>query len=87
VSWLQLRRDGLHWIEADGEIVALDDRSMQYMSANSVGAVIWRALVDGSTRDALVARVVDEFEVDESTAGRDVDAFVADISKLGMLDG
>jgi hypothetical protein len=87
VSRLQLRRDGLHWVEADGEIVALDDRSMQYLGANPVGALIWRELVDGTTRDALIARVVGEFEVDESTAGTDVDAFLAQMSTLGLLDG
>lgn len=87
MSRLQLRRDGLHWVEADGEIVALDDRSMQYLSANPVGAVIWRTLADGTTRDELVVLVVDEFEVDEYTAGRDVDAFLTEISKLGLLDG
>lgn len=87
MTHLQLRRDGLHWVEADGEIVALDDRSMQYLSANPVGAILWRALVDGTTRDELVGRVLAEFEVDDATAGRDVDAFLAELSKLGLLDG
>lgn len=87
MSRLQLRRDGLHWVEADGEIVALDDRSMQYLGANPVGALIWRALVEGTTRDELVARVVSEFDVDEPTARTDVDAFLAQMSKLGLLDG
>jgi hypothetical protein len=87
LSRLQLRRDGLHWVEADGEIVALDDRSMQYLGANPVGALIWRALVEGTTRDELVARVVSEFDVDEPTARTDVDAFLAQMSKLGLLDG
>ena len=87
MSRLQLRREGLHWVEADGEIVALDDHSMQYLSANPVGAYIWRALVEGTTRDELVSALVAGYEVDEPTAGRDVDAFLAELSRLGLLDG
>jgi hypothetical protein len=87
MSRLQLRRAGLHWVEADGEIVALDDRSMHYLSANPTGALIWQALVEGTTRDELVEAVVAEFDVDQPTAGTDVDAFLAELSRLGLLDG
>jgi Coenzyme PQQ synthesis protein D (PqqD) len=87
MSRLQLRLEGLHWVEADGEVVALDDRSMQYLSANPVGALIWRALADGTTRDELVRRVVAAFEVEETTAAADVDTFLAELNRLGLLDG
>lgn len=86
MSRLRLRREGLHWVEADGEVLALDDRSMQYLSANPVGALIWRALAEGTTRNELVGRLVEEFDVDEPTAAKDVDAFVAELSKLDLLD-
>lgn len=87
MSRLRLRRDQLHWVETDGEIVALDDRSLQYLSANPTGAVIWQALVDGTTRSDLVRRLVDAFEVDEPVAGRDIDVFLAELTRLGLLEG
>jgi hypothetical protein len=86
MSRLRLRRDQLHWVETDGEIVALDDRSLQYLSANPSGAVIWQALVDGTTRSDLVRRLVDAFDVDEPVAARDVEAFLAQLTRLGLLE-
>lgn len=87
MSRLRLRRDQLHWVETDGEIVALDDRSLQYLSANPTGAVIWQALFEGTTRSDLVRRLVDAFEVDEPVAERDVDAFLVELTRLGLLEG
>jgi hypothetical protein len=87
VSLLRLRRDGLHWIEADGEIVALDDRSLQYVSANPVGAVVWQALVEGAMREELLARILAEFEVEEGVAARDLDGFLGELARLGLLEG
>jgi hypothetical protein len=87
VSLLRLRRDGLHWIEADGEIVALDDRSLQYVSANPAGAVVWQALVEGATRDELLARILEQYEVEEGVAARDLDGFLGELARLGLLEG
>ena len=87
MSLLRLRRDGLHWIEADGEIVALDDRSLQYVSANPAGAVVWQALVEGATRDELLARILEQYEVEEGVAARDLDGFLGELARLGLLEG
>ena len=87
MSRLRIRSDGLHWIESDGEIVALDDHSLQYVSANPAAkGLLWRALVEGATRTQLVARLLAEFEVHEDVATRDVDAFVAELGRLGLLE-
>jgi hypothetical protein len=86
VSRLRLRREGLHWVESDGDIVALDDRSLQYLSANPAGAVLWQALVAGTTRGELVGRLLEEFEVEEAVAARDVDSFLAELTRLGLLE-
>ena len=87
MSRLRLRRDGLHWVESDGEIVALDDRSLQYLSANPAAAVLWQALADGATREELLARLLAEFEVDEEIAAGDLDGFLAELRGLGLLEG
>jgi hypothetical protein len=86
VNRLRLRRDGLHWVEADGEIVALDDQSLQYLSANAAGAVLWRSLIEGATRDALLARILEEFDVEEDVAARDLDGFLTELAMLGLLE-
>ena len=86
MSRLRLRLDGLHWVQSDGDIVALDDRSLQYLSANPAGAVLWQALVEGATRQELVGRLLEEFEVDEAVAARDVDSFIVELTRLGLLE-
>ena len=86
MSRLRLRLDGLHWVESDGDIVALDDRSLQYLSANPAGAVLWQALVEGTTREDLVGRLLEEFDVEETVAARDVDSFIVELTRLGLLE-
>lgn len=86
MSLFRLRREGLHWVESGGEIVALDDRSLQYLSANPAGALVWQALVEGATREELLAQVLEEFEVDHEVAARDLDGFLAELAKLGLLE-
>ena len=86
MSRLRLRGEGLHWVESDGEIVALDDRSLQYLSANPAGASLWRALVEGATRNELIGRLLEEFEVEHAVAARDVDAYLAELTRLGLLE-
>ncbi len=82
---LRLRADHLQWLESDGEVVALDESSLVYLNANPSGALLWRALADGARRDELVGRLVEAFDVDDGTAGRDVDRFLADLESRGLL--
>ena len=86
MSRLRLRRDGLHWVESDGDLVALDDFSLHYLSANPAGAVLWQALVEGTTREELVGRLLDEFDVEEGVAARDVDGFLDELTRLDLLE-
>ncbi|MGH8934913.1 MAG: PqqD family protein [Acidimicrobiia bacterium] len=84
---LRLRRQGLEWLTADGEIVALDLESSNYLATNPSGALLWGALVGGATRKELVSKLVEAFGVDPEGARADVDAFVAQLSEQGLLEG
>ena len=53
MTLLKLRKRDLHWREIDGEIIALEARGSRYVAANGAGAVLWRALVVGTTRNGL----------------------------------
>ena len=83
---MRLRAEALEWREVEGEVVALDVRSSQYLAINRTGAVLWPLLAAGTDRDALVGAVVREFDVDAETAGRDVDAFVAALDEQDLLE-
>ena len=86
MSELKLRHEGVAWKEVDGEVVALDEREAVYLAANPAGAVLWRALADGTTHTRLVAGLVGEFGIDTDRASADVDAFLADLRERGLLD-
>lgn len=85
MSNLRLRADGLHWLRADGEVVALDENSLVYLNANPTGALLWEALARGTTRDELVRALMAEYDVDEATAAADVDMFLAELDGRGLL--
>lgn len=53
---------------------------------NAVGATLWTALQEETTKEALVQRILEEFEVDCQTAEADVDEFVENLQKLDLLE-
>lgn len=82
---VRLRRDVV-WREADGEVLALDGDSENYVSANASGLVLWKMLVDGATREELAGRLVEEFGIDAAQAQRDVETFLAELAANGFLE-
>jgi hypothetical protein len=80
---VKLREDGLHWRRVEDEIIVLD--GARYLSINAAGAELWPLLTEGTDRDALVARLVEVFEIDAAQAAADVDGFLADLREQGLL--
>jgi hypothetical protein len=86
VTTLRLREAGLNWREIDGELVAVDVPSSMYMTANPAGALLWRSLSAGTTRDALVDELVAAFDIERGRAEADVDAYLGDLEQRGLLE-
>ena len=82
---LRLRDEELHWREVDGEVIALEARNSTYIAANGAGTVLWRALVQGSTRDGLADELVRVYGIDRERALADADGFVGVLSEQGLL--
>jgi len=82
---LRLRGVELAWREIDGEIVAVDTRTSTYLSTNSSATALWRALSEGTTREALVDELVARFSIERATAEADVGVFLGDLSEQGLL--
>ena len=55
---LRLRPEALQWREIEGEVVAVDLETSSYLGANEAGAVLWRALAAGATKEELAALLV-----------------------------
>ena len=82
---LRLRSDALKWREIEDEVVAVDMRNSTYLSANESAVLLWRELSEGTTRERLVELLVETYGLDSEQAGRDVDAFLADLTAQGLL--
>jgi hypothetical protein len=81
---LRLNEQAVEWRAVEGEVVALDLNQSTYLGVNPSGALLWQALAEGATRDGLVERIVEAFEVEEDAARADVDAFVDDLLQRGL---
>jgi hypothetical protein len=85
VTILRLRPEALQWREIEGEVVAVDLETSSYLGANAAGAVLWRSLAVGATKEELVALLVAEFGIDAKQAAADTDAFLAQLRESGLL--
>ena len=62
------------------DTVILNHNKGAYYGLNQVGLVVWDTLEQGpQTVDALCDAVISEYEVDELTCRRDVDALLKDL--------
>ena len=70
------------WDEIDGEILIINVETGYYFSLDGVGSLIWSMLAEGVGESDMVARIMSEYQVEESTAREDleelVDALVAE---------
>ena len=85
MSELRLRADGVHWREIDGEVVALEARSSTYVASNASGALLWRELAAGTTRERLVTALADAYGIDRARGEADVDRFLAELAAQDLL--
>ena len=83
---VKLREGAASWREIDGETILLDLDSSKYLGLNRAGTVLWPAIVQGSSRDALVAKLAAEFDLETERAAVDVDAFIAACRERNLLE-
>ena len=55
------------------------------ITLNETGRFLWERLQNGTTEDALVAALLDEYDVDEATARAQVVKFVEKLNGNGFL--
>ena len=68
--------------------VAVGERSREFhgmITLNGTGRVIWDALANDTTEEAIVDCLLAEYEIDRETAARDVAAFVGKLRESGVL--
>jgi hypothetical protein len=63
----------------DDEAVVLDLQSKRYFQLNATGATIWQGIADGDSNDAVVARLVDAFDIAQGEAAAAVASFLVEL--------
>jgi hypothetical protein len=82
---LRLEPDAVSWREVDGEIVALDLRSGEYLAINATGSTLWAMLAEGATGPELTSRLIERYDLARDRAERDASAFVRELDIRGLI--
>ncbi len=85
------RKDGFMLRKFGDEyiVVAVGEGSEDFnrlITLNDVGEFIYGLLAEETDLDSIVKAVVDKYEVSEELARSDAEAFIANLSKAGLLD-
>ena len=70
-------------------VVAVGSAAAEFngmITLNDSGAFLWKLLAKGSTYDELVLAMLAEYDVSEETAKKDIDVFLENVRKAGLID-
>ena len=82
-------KDGYLLKEVGGNFVVVPVGNVNFngmLSLNETAMLIWKKLAEGCDEDALVAAFLEEYEVTEEQARKDISSFVAKLNEAGILD-
>ena len=83
-------KDGFILRQVAGQTVVLPtggDLDLNMMiTLNDSGKLLWQCLEKGAEQEELEAALLAEYDVDEQTASAHVEAFVAKLKELNLLD-
>lgn len=80
-----LRQFGENYI-----VVAVGDDAEDFnklITLNTVGAFIYNLMENDVTYEEIVSAVLDKYEADRQTVENDINKFLADGKKAGLIDG
>jgi coenzyme PQQ synthesis protein D (PqqD) len=82
---IQLDQTRVTWREIDGEIVAVDIQTAEYLTVNGSGALLWDELARGTTEADLADRLAGTYAISSEEAASDVGAFLASLRSRGLV--
>lgn len=76
--------------EVDGVsiVVAIGKESTKFngmIRLNSTGSFLWRTLSEGCDYNGLLGKMLETYDVDEETARKGIDGFLAKLKENGLL--
>ena len=82
---LRLDPEAVVWQDIDGELVAIDLSTSEYLALNAAAAVAWPLLVRGATIDQLVDELCGRYDVNEDRARADMTEFVTTLRQRRLV--
>ncbi len=73
-------------VEMDNEWVILDGSKYMITKLNEVGGRIWSELQNGSTTDALIPMLLEQYEITVEQAEIDIEAFLEQLKVCGLIE-
>lgn len=70
-------------------VVPVAQNTLNYrgmLSLNEAGAFLWKLLEKGADRERLLSAMLSEYDVSESVAAADIEAFLDSIRNMGALE-
>jgi hypothetical protein len=76
--------DVIFRVLGDGAVL-VNLASNEVMEFNSTGAAIWEHLSRGASIDDVIPQLMETFDVDRTTAERDVETFLSELTSRGLI--
>ena len=83
-------KDGyiLREVAGNSVVVAVGKAALDFnglITLNSTGVFLWKMLVQGAAKEALLAAILGEYEIDEATAKTDIAEFIEKLKGADLL--
>ncbi|HBW47017.1 TPA: PqqD family protein [bacterium] len=76
----------LAWRVIDNEVVILKIKTTTYYSLDPIGTFIWKRMEKTpKTREEILKSILEEFEVENTTASNDLDELIADLVREELI--
>ena len=70
-------------------LMPVDDKIAEFNGTvlmNKLSAFVWEKLQTSVSREEILGDILQEFEIDEATAAKDLDELLAGMQELGILE-
>lgn len=77
-------------IAGDNVVVPIGQQITQFnglIKLNDSGAFLWNVLKEGSSKEELVDKLQEEYDIDRDLAENDVESFIKILKERDMLEG
>ena len=72
--------------EVDGEMVLLDMNSENYFGLDEIGCVIWQALQEHQSLQAVYDILLEDYDVEPEHLEKDLQIFVEQLKQAGLIE-